>query len=113
MPREVQKLVHDAWEACGAIESYIAGLSLDAFSSTRRVRSAVMWEFAIIGESLNRLRHDHPQIASCLTDINEIIAFRNVIVHRYHSVDDAEVWRIISRDLPVLKRELSGLRDKE
>jgi uncharacterized protein with HEPN domain len=46
--------------------------------------------------------------------------FRNILAHRYHSVDYEIVWSIVTDDLPVLKRfaertiaQLSLLADED
>ena len=36
---------------------------------------------------------------------------RNVLIHDYFGVDLEEVWRVVERDLPELKRKLEKLAD--
>jgi uncharacterized protein with HEPN domain len=63
----------------------------------------------IIGEALTQLRSFDPQTAQRISDFSRIIGFRNQVVHGYAKVDDEITWRIISGNLPVLKRELEEL----
>ena len=49
-------------------------------------------KFGIIGEALARLAKDDPEIAAQIPEHPRIIAFRNIIVHGYASVDDRIVW---------------------
>lgn len=35
-----------------------------------------------------------------------ISAFRNVVVHDYLGVDVKEIWKIVERDIPVLKKHI-------
>lgn len=71
------------------------------------VRSAVKYEFSIIGEAvyeLLKLNKDLP-----LTDARKIISFRNKMVHEYDAIDNAQVWNIIINYLPKLEMEVKDL----
>jgi uncharacterized protein with HEPN domain len=37
------------------------------------------------------------------------VAFRNLLIHGYATVDDATVWRIVTEDVPVLAGRLDRL----
>ena len=38
-----------------------------------------------------------------------IAAFRNVLVHDYLGLDMERIWEITQRDVPVLKRTVTGI----
>jgi uncharacterized protein with HEPN domain len=38
------------------------------------------------------------------------IAMRNFLIHAYLGIDPDEVWATVERDLPVLKRALSAIK---
>lgn len=109
MDRNAAKLLGDALDGCIAIERHPGQLDLAEYRNNRTVRSAVMWEFTIIGEAIHRLRQEHPEVAAGVSEVNRIVAFRNVLVHGYHSVDDQELWRVITDALPTLRQELESL----
>ena len=50
-------------------------------------------------------------IDSCeaITNARRIIDFRNQLTHEYPTVDDALVWAIVEKDVPLLRRECSVL----
>lgn len=65
----------------------------------------------IIGEaagkltaSFRRIHHDVPWL--------QIIKMRHVLVHDYFGIDLAEVWSVVERDLPTLKKQVSALMKK-
>jgi uncharacterized protein with HEPN domain len=58
---------------------------------------------------MRRLRDLDQSTFDRLTDQVQIIAFRNVLIHEYDVIDDAEVWETIQESLPQLKREVEGL----
>ena len=44
-----------------------------------------------------------------IADAKKIIAMRNRIIHGYDSVDDAVVWNVVIKSLPVLKGDVAKL----
>ncbi|WP_438318899.1 HepT-like ribonuclease domain-containing protein [Candidatus Caldatribacterium sp. SIUC1] len=42
----------------------------------------------------------------------QIVAMRNLLVHRYFGVDLEEVWKTVEKDLPGLKRKIETLVSK-
>ncbi len=65
-------------------------------------------QFAIIGEALVGLRRTSPDVAAAITDIAQIVAFRNVLIHGYASVDDYLVWQVIDEHVPKLLADLTA-----
>jgi uncharacterized protein with HEPN domain len=78
------------------------------------IRAAVERQFEIIGKALSQLARLDESIAARITDHRRIIAFRNILVHRYTDVDDRLVWDIVTTKLPLFRTEIDGLvRDSE
>lgn len=70
--------------------------------------------FEIIGEAMRRLSDLDPTVADRISGRREIIAFRNVLIHGYDTVDHTRVWRVIEGSLPVLQEEVERvLREVE
>ncbi len=67
----------------------------------------------IIGEALRQLTKADPETAAKIPWIRDLIAFRNILVHGYASVDYEIVWRINHADLPSLVATLSALLGPE
>lgn len=65
----------------------------------------------IIGEAMNRILRKDPDIA--ITHARNIVNLRNLIIHAYDGVDDAEIWRIVCNDLPLLKEEVQRLLEED
>ena len=51
------------------------------------VKAAVERKFLVIGEALRRLKREHPEIIEKITGHENIIGFRNVLVHDYLGID--------------------------
>ncbi len=70
---------------------------------------AVERQFIVIGEALAALRRVEPDTASNILDLGRIVAFRNVLIHGYASVDDRLVWGVIERELDTLRASIDRL----
>ena len=60
----------------------------------------------IIGEAASKLT---PSFRKTHQDIPwpQIIKMRHVLVHDYFGIDLGEVWAVVERDLPALKKQVS------
>lgn len=92
----------DIVEAADAIAEFVAGLDREAFTGNRLVRSAVLQQLTVIGEAAARLSAElkgrHPEV-----EWTDIMAFRNIAVHAYFSVDWPTVWVAATEDAPALR----------
>ena len=57
-------------------------------------------QFEIIGEALSQAQRFFPAISGRITNEQQIIAFRNRLVHGYATVRRALVWDIVQASLP-------------
>ena len=109
MQRDPKSLLWDAHEAAEVIAAVTAGKSSADFDRDIVVRSAVERQFEIIGEALAQLARIDAAMAQKVPDLRQIIAFRNVLIHGYATVDPARVWRVIEDNLPLLRAALAAL----
>jgi uncharacterized protein with HEPN domain len=76
------------------------------------LRSAVERQFEIVGEALNRLRLADATLASRIPDLARIVAFRNVLIHGYATIDDRLVWEVATERVRPLVGAIDALGDK-
>ena len=112
MRLESLKLLEDIRQAAGMIRQFTVDRTLDDYSSDAMLRSAVERRFEIIGEALNRLAKSDPATASRIGDYQQIIAFRNVLIHGYDIIDDQVVWEAVQGNLPTLQDKVQALLDQ-
>ena len=102
----------DMVEAADAIAGFLAGAQREAFVGNDLVRSAVLQKLAVIGEAAARLSADfkdrHPRI-----EWADIVAFRNIAVHAYFSVDWSIVWVAATEDAPALRKQVMQILASE
>jgi uncharacterized protein with HEPN domain len=55
------------------------------------------------------LRRVDPALAGEIPDLPRIVAFRNVLIHGYATVDDQLVWGVTERDLSALLTTLTRM----
>jgi len=103
----------DILESGAAIQSYVQGMTCEAFVQDRMRYSAVIREFEIIGEAVGKLSEElkggYPEIP--WQDVKD---FRNLLAHEYFGVDLEIVWNTIRDDLPLLmdavQKIVSGIK---
>ena len=112
MRPESRKYVWDALQAADRIARFTDGRSLETYQTDDLVRSAVERQFEIIGEALSQFRSVDPDAAAGVPELVRIIAFRNILIHGYASVDDRLVWGVVEAKLPSLRAALGELLKK-
>ena len=92
-------------EAISQIQNYCEDLDEITFLKNRMIQDAVIRNFEIIGEAsknIERVAAAHPELPlACAYDM------RNLLAHGYYTVDVAEVWKTIERDLPFLQQQVT------
>ena len=105
------KLLEDVRSAVSFVRQVTNGKSLEDYRSDRLLRQAVERNFEIMGEAVGRLVKIDPELSRKISGHAQIISFRNLLIHGYDLIDDAQVWEVIRNDLPVLEQEVATLLD--
>jgi uncharacterized protein with HEPN domain len=106
---EAAAVLWDARRAAERIVRFTAGRSYDDYLGDDMLRAAVERQFEIIGEAFTGLRRLDPATAAQLPDLPQVIAFRNMLIHGYASIDHRTVWDVVRDDLPRLQSLLTQL----
>lgn len=69
MPHDPRALLADVLEAARSIERFRLGIDLDGFRGDELIRSGVERKLGIVGEALNRLTREDPELAARIPDI--------------------------------------------
>ncbi|SDH60641.1 Uncharacterized conserved protein, contains HEPN domain [Actinokineospora alba] len=109
MPRDPRAYLWDAQQALNLLQEFSKGKSFDDYKSDAMLRSAVERQFEIIGEAFNQLSKVDGALAAAIPDLGRIVAFRNILIHGYATVDDDLVWQVLSAKVPDLDRVIRGL----
>ena len=109
MRLEAQKYLFDIKQAADRIVRFCEGRKFEDYRHDELLRSAVERQFEIMGEALSQLAKIEPALAERIKDHRKIIAFRNILIHAYATVDDRIVWGVLEGDLPTLRTSLKEL----
>jgi uncharacterized protein with HEPN domain len=109
MQPDPRKYLWDAARAAELLRQFSAGKSFADYETDAMLRSAVERQFEIIGEALNQVSKVDAVLAARIPEIGRIVAFRNILIHGYATVDDALVWQVLNDKLPVLDDALQQL----
>lgn len=109
MQPKTPKLLEDVRDAAAFIGHMTAGKTAAEYSAERLLRQAVERNLEIIGEAVHRLARHDPTVAARIGHYQQIIAFRNTLIHGYDLIDQALVWQVVVGDVPNLEGQVLAL----
>ena len=89
-------------ESIGKIRQFVSGMDQVAFLNDQKTQSAVIMQFALIGELAKRI--SAPTKQDIKVPWKEIAAFRNRAIHDYYQIDLQVAWNTITLDLEPLEK---------
>ena len=91
------------------VKAFVAGRDFHEYVADDLLRSGVERKFEIMGEALNRIKRDDPELLERIRDYRDIISVRNILVHGYDAIDDRIVWGVIEGSLDNLLEDVGRL----
>ncbi|MFQ6002196.1 MAG: DUF86 domain-containing protein [Candidatus Zixiibacteriota bacterium] len=96
------------YEATAYVENFIGAMGKDEFLKNILVQSAVIRQLEIIGEAVKNLsavlKRKYKEIPW-----SDIAGLRDKLIHGYFGVDLKLVWKISTKDIPELKKQISKI----
>ena len=111
MDENVKKWLYDIRFAIEEIDSYFknTGKYFEQFKQNTMLKRAIERNLEIIGEATRRILALTPDIA--ISHARKIVNLRNLVIHSYDSISDENIWAIVIKNLPELKKEVDKLID--
>lgn len=98
----------DIANAARLIQTFIQGVTQEAFLGDLKTQSAVLHQVTVIGEAVKRLsqgfRERHPILPWLV-----MAGMRDHLIHGYDAVDLEEVWKTATCDVPEVLIKLEPL----
>ena len=92
------------------VEQIVSGITYEQFVTDIRIYYSVMKNVEVIGEAANMLtrhfRETHTELPWRL-----IVSMRNVLVHGYAQVSDADLWQTATSDIQPLREQVQRYLD--
>ena len=92
------------------VEQIVSGITYEQFVADIRIYYSVMKNVEVIGEAANMLtrhfRETHTELPWRL-----IVSMRNVLVHGYAKVSDADLWQTATNDIKPLREQVQHYLD--
>ena len=99
-------------DAIDLIIEYTKDLNMKDFNSKQVIQDAVIRRIIIIGEAVKNVsmifREKYSEIAW-----KKIEGMRDKVIHGYFNVDIDRVWIVVIKDIPVLKKRIEEIINKE
>ena len=105
--RQDLERIKDIWEAIGKIQKY-ATQGKTKFFQDELVQAWILLQLQIIGEAASSMSVETKEQYSQI-NWQDIIDFRNLLVHEYFRVDLKIVWQIIEQEIPILKKQINSI----
>ena len=109
MEEYAKKNLEDILNACHEVESFFEGRPkvFSEFSKDILRQRAVERNVEIMGEAINRIKKDFPNIE--IENAREIINTRNRVIHGYDSVTPEFLWGLVIKYIPLLRKDIEKI----
>ena len=109
---ESRMYIWDVLEAAALVDEFLGDSDLEDYLGDTYLRSAVERQLQIIGDALAQLAMRDPNTARTIPELPRVVAFRNILVHRYRDLDHELVWGVLRTSLPALRDRLRPLLEE-
>jgi len=99
-------------DAIKSIIEYTKDVNKKSFISKNMIQDAVIRRIETIGEAAKNVSIDFRETYSEI-QWRKIVGMRDKLIHGYFNVDVERVWNVIINDIPVLKKQIEEIFDKE
>jgi uncharacterized protein with HEPN domain len=109
MERDINTHLYDIVQSCQHILAFTQTVDFQTYTADLLIKSAVERQFIIIGEALNRIKRLDTCVYNQIAHAEQIVGFRNILVHGYDIISDQLVWQVVKSNLTQLLEQCNGL----
>ena len=112
MKRKSELYFQDILDSIDRIKEYTEGQDIEDFKNNRLVIDGSVRNLEIIGEAASQLPGE-VKTQHKVVPWQEMVNFRNVVIHKYHQVDIDILWDIIENRLEPLRKQVEKILNKK
>jgi uncharacterized protein with HEPN domain len=90
----------------------VKDIKLEDFVADLKTQSAVVKELIVIGEAARNLTREfkrrYPNVAW-----DELVEMRNALTYEYFRLRPEDIWKIVTEDMPRLRRQVEEILGRE
>ena len=110
MKRDEVVFLEDVLNEILKIEKSVENINEEEFVKNLDVKDATLRRIEVIGEAVKNIsdktKKKYPQV-----EWQKIAGTRDVLIHAYFGVLDSIVWKIIKKDIPILKEQIYKIKE--
>ena len=108
MKRDYRLFLEDISERVEKIESFIEGMTFEAFAQDEKTVSACIREIEVIGEATKQIPKE---ITEKFDDLpwSLMAKMRDKLIHWYFEIDEEIVWKVAKEKLPDIKKQIDHI----
>ena len=112
MQLDLQKYLFDIHSSIDSINEYLEGKrDFNEYQANKLLRRGIERELEIIGEAASRILKLDSSIN--IENARKIVDLRNWVIHSYDKIDAVIIWGIVSKQLPILKKQVDKLLEEK
>jgi uncharacterized protein with HEPN domain len=96
-------------ESIDLVGSYLKGHNLESFRKSIQLQDCCIRRLEIIGEAVKNLP-DEVKAKNSKLPWRKIAGMRDLLIHKYFGVDIELTWRVLTKELPILRSNVVKLR---
>ena len=104
MRRDPRVYLLDVDQAAGRIADYVSRTDLEGFLTDYLLQDGIQHQLTILGEALNKLKHEAPAVAARIPDLPDAIGLRHHVVHGYDTIQLRMIWETAEEHVPLQRR---------
>jgi uncharacterized protein with HEPN domain len=110
--RREELFLRDILESADRIIARVAGRNLASISEDEDAQDIILRRLTVIGEAMNKVPEDfrarYPEVPW-----RRAISLRNRVTHDYFGIDWTVLWKTVTEDIPMLRRQVAAIIERE
>ncbi len=109
MKRDEIVFIEDILNEISKIEKSTKNLSKEDFVDNEDIKDATLRRIEVIGEAVKNIS-DKTKKQYKEVEWKKIAGSRDVLIHAYFGVLDSMIWKIIKKDISILKEQIQKIK---